>query len=95
MKGMMIKMQKGILFPIPLSYHIAFVALSFIFLTISFIIKRHSYKLFLLAGVMGTLLVYADDSSTFFFLLGGFEFIILIITIITMRKAQKNQNSNK
>jgi hypothetical protein len=88
-------MQRGILFPLPLNIHIIFAAISLVFLTISFIRERYSYKLFLLAGVMGTLLVYADDSTPFFFFLGGLEFTILIITIITMRQAYKKRNKKK
>mgnify|MGYP007112964509 FL=1 len=88
-------MQRGILFPIPLNLHIIFVAFSLIFLTISFIRERYIYKPFLLAGIMGTLLVYIDDSTTFFFLLGGLEFTILIITIITMRQAYKKRNKKR
>ena len=87
-------MAHGILFPLPLNYHLIYVAVSVIVLIISYIHSRHLYKLFLMSGIVGTLLVYADDSRTFFVLLGSLEFTVLIITIIMMRRSYKSKNSS-
>ena len=91
-------MVQSSLLPIPFNYLVIYVVFSVIALTISFIRTRHLYKLSLTAGVLVLFALYWINDKTIFYIFGGIEFILLIITIFGMKKAsklQKNKSNNE
>ena len=82
-------MEHSIIFPLPLSFHIGFVLISVILLILCYKKRRYAYELYMLIGIVSTLLVYIDESKLFFYLLGLEEVILFIMTVADMVKVSK------
>ncbi len=84
-------MVQSSLLPIPFNYLLIYVVISVIALIISYIRTRQLYKLSLMAGVIVLFALYWVENKTIFYIFGGVEFILLIITIVGMKKASMAQ----
>lgn len=81
----------NIIFALPLSVHIGFAAISTVLLLFCYIKSKHKYDLYMLIGVLSTLLIDFLCEPPYIYLLGAEEFILLILTILDMRKTEKTQ----
>lgn len=84
-------------FPLPLTAHIIFVAVAFVFFVIQFIRVKYKYQLVMAAAAVLTTLVYVNTSRTWFYAVGFLEFGLLIIAFVAsivekhMRKVSSAQ----
>lgn len=82
-------MEHSIRFPLPLNIHIGFVVLSIILLLLCYKKRKYAYELYMLIGIVSTMLIYLDDSKLFFYILGLEEIILFIMTVVDMAKVSK------
>lgn len=69
-------------FPLPLSAHIVFVVIAFLFFVIQFVRTKYKYELFMAAAVACTMLIYTNDSKTLFFGIGMLELGLILISFV-------------
>lgn len=82
-------MEHSIRFPLPLSIHIGFVIVSIIVLILCYKRRKYPYELYMLIGIVSTMLVYLDESKLFLYILGLEEVILFIMTVVNMVKISK------
>ena len=87
--------QYSVIFPLPLPLHIGFIVISLIVLGIHFKIRKEKYQLYLMLGILSTLLIYADNSSLFVAILGLEELVLFILAMISMHKYTKEREAEE
>lgn len=75
-------MMSSNVFPLPLSAHIVFVVIAFLFFIIQFVRTKYKYELVLAAAVVCTMLIYTNDSKTLFFGAGMIELGLILIALV-------------
>ncbi len=79
-------MQHSLIFPLPFGIHVGFVIFSVIMLILCYKHWKYMYDLYMLIGIVSTLLVYTASSKPVFYILGLEEVILLILVIVDMTK---------
>lgn len=87
--------QYSVIFPLPLPLHIGFIVISLIVLGIHFKIRKEKYQLYLMLGILSTLLIYIDHSSWFIALLGLEEIVLFVLAMISMHKYTKKREAEE
>ena len=78
-----------LVFPLPFGLHVAFVLISVALLIFCYIFKKQRYHLYLIIGIISTMLVYVAHPKIIFYLLGIEEFVLLGLAAFDMHKAEK------
>ena len=76
--------MKTTVFPLPFQSHLIFCVIATIFFVIQFIRLRRAYQLIFAVAVPATLLLYINDSQTWFYGIGIFELVMLLLAVVTV-----------
>ena len=83
-------------FPLSFSSHVIFCVIAVLFFLIQYIRLRYTYQLLTIFAVAGTMLLYLNDSQTFFYGVGLYELVMMILIAIFISKQKKaNEKSQK
>ena len=92
-------LMESTVFPLPFQSHLIFCVIATIFFVIQFIRMRRMYQLIFAVAVPATLLLYINESRTWFYGIGVFELVMLILAIVTVcidhARAKKNAPKGK
>jgi len=92
-------LMESTVFPLPFQSHLIFCVIATIFFVIQFIRMRRMYQLVFAVAVPATLLLYINESRTWFYGIGVFELVMLILAIVTVcidhTRAKKNAPKGK
>ena len=75
--------------------HIGFVVISSILLIFCYIKTKRRYDLYMLIGVLSTLLIDVMINPPYFYIFAAEEIILLVLTIIDMHKVAKETEARK
>lgn len=87
----MITPLKHLIFPLPLWAHIIFVAVSTLLLIFCYSKKKQKYHLYLIIGIISTLLVYIAHPKIIFYILGIEEFALLGLAVYDQHRYEKQE----
>ena len=77
-------MNHSIKFPLPFEIHLGFVIFSAVMMILCYKRRRHAYEMYMLIGIVSTLLVYIAEPRPVFYALGLEEILLLIMTVADM-----------
>lgn len=90
------RMNHNIIFPLPTGIHLGFVAISVVILLLCYARRKYAYELYLLIGILSTLLIYlVGDSKATFYILGLEQVILLVMAIVDMAKVSAKQSATE
>ena len=84
-----------LIFPLPWSIHIGFVVISSLLLIFCYIKTKRRYDLYMLIGVLSTLLIDIMIDPPYFYLFAAEEIGLLILTSIDMHKVSKQLEAQR
>lgn len=71
------------LFPFPLSWHLPFAILGFLFLLFQFSREKKPYQLIMSVAILLSLTIWLSDNRIFFYALGAVESLLIFTSFIT------------
>ncbi len=84
-------LNHNVIFPLPMTLHIIFVALCVLFFMIMYFRKKYVYYMLLTITALSTFLIYLCPNGLPRRLLGLEELVLLVLSIIFMVKAHKQE----
>ena len=75
--------------PLAPTQHIIFCVLSILFFLIQYLRQGHKYQLLTVFAIAGTFLIYANPSKMFFYGIGIFEMVMMVLIFITLTMEKK------
>ena len=84
-----------LIFPLPMPLHIGFVVISSILLIFCYIKTKRRYDLYMLIGVLSTLLIDVMCEPPYFYIFAAEEIALLVMTTVDMHKTAKEQEKKK
>ncbi|NLK71345.1 MAG: hypothetical protein GX286_07925 [Clostridiales bacterium] len=77
------------IYPLPFSTHLAFCLFSVAFFLFQYYRTGYKYQLLMAFAIPATLLIYISSNKLFFYSIGIFELIMLILVSISIAKEKK------
>lgn len=74
--------MNGNVFPLPFATHLIFTVIAAVFFLVQFARLRYKYQIVMAAAVVSTLLIYANDSKTWFYGMGILELGLLLLALV-------------
>ena len=84
-----------LIFPLPWPIHIGFVVISSLLLIFCYIKTKRRYDLYMLIGVLSTLLIDIMIVPPYFYIFAAEEFLLLILASIDMHKVSKQLEAQR
>ena len=81
--------MNGNIFPLPFNTHLIFCIISVAFFLFQYFRSGYKYQILMAFAVPATLLIYVSNNKIFFYAIGLFELIMLILVAISIANEKK------
>ncbi len=86
-------MMNSNIFPLPFYAHLVFCLVSFAVFMFQFVRVRKPYQIIMAAAIPATLLIYLNESRTWFYIVGIAEAVLIAAAIVTLFLGKKNKKN--